>query len=63
MVLALQYQLGPTNKQLLELGIRPRSGRKKKSAAPPAPGNGPVPQALEQADGLTQEAQAPPEVS
>jgi len=65
MVLVLQYRLGSTNKQLLEFGVRPRVGRKKKGAAPPAPGNGPDgegPQAPAQvkAEALTVGAQSPP---
>jgi septal ring factor EnvC (AmiA/AmiB activator) len=62
MVLALQYRFGATNKQLLEFGVRPRVGRKKKGAAPPAPGsgsNGPGPQPPVQAEALTAEATPP----
>jgi hypothetical protein len=58
MVLALQFRFGATDKQLLEFGIRPRAGGKKKAAAPKAPGSGskgPQPQA----DALTAEPTPP----
>jgi hypothetical protein len=38
MALALQYQLGPKNKQLVEFGLRPRPGRPAKKGTPEEPG-------------------------
>jgi hypothetical protein len=43
MVLALQYQFGATDKQLLQFGVRPRTGGKKKVAGSGA--KAPKPQA------------------
>jgi hypothetical protein len=62
--LALQYQLGPKSKQLVEFGLRPRPGRpSQKKDTPEEPAGGTPGPAPEPAKHAAEGGEAPPEAA